>query len=132
MALSNTVVKNVYTGNGSTTVFPYTFDLDTDDGANVGVYVANAQGISSKVAASGYTIDTTAKTVTYPKTGDPLASGLKITICREIPNKQELNLENLGPFYAEDIEATLDRIVMMIQQLNEKISRATLADISEI
>ena len=131
MALSNTVVKNVYTGNDSTTVFPYTFALDTGDGDNVGVYVTDGEGVSSKVAATGYTIDTTAKTVTYPKTGDPLPSGRKITICREIPDKQELNLENLGPFYAEDIEGTLDRIVMMIQQLEEKVSRATLADISE-
>ena len=131
MALSNTVVKNKYTGNGSTTVFPYTFALAASDGDNVGVYVTDGEGVSQKVPATNYTIDTDAQTVTYPKTGDPLPVGRKITIVREIPSKQELNLENLGPFYAEDIEGTLDRIVMMIQQHDEKLSRATLADISE-
>lgn len=131
MALSNTVVKNVYEGNGSTKVFPYTFELDKNDGAYVGVYVTNESGVSSKVSASTYTINTTAKTVTYPKSGSALPSGQGLVICREIPNEQGLNLENLGPFYAEDIEGQLDRIVMMIQQLSEKVDRATLKDISE-
>ena len=37
---------------------------------------------------------------------------------------QELNLENQGPFFAEDIETALDRIVMQVQQINEQIDRS--------
>ena len=126
MSVQNQTVKNVYTGNGSTTVFPYTFDLLTTDGAHVGVYVTNDAGVSEPT--DNFTIDTTAKTVTYPKTGDALPSDKKIVIRREIPNEQELNLVNGGEFFADDIEGEMDREVMMIQQLQEEVDRAVKID----
>ena len=128
MSVQNQTVKNVYAGNGSTTVFPYTFALNEEDGEYVGVYVTNDDDVSEKT--TNFTINTTAKTVTYPKTGDPLPAGKKITLRREIPNEQELNLENLGPFFAEDVEDELDRIVMMIQQIYETNSRAITTDMA--
>ena len=126
MSVQNQTVKNVYAGNGSTTVFPYTFDLLTTDGEHVGVYVTNDAGVSEPT--TNFTIDTTAKTVTYPKTGDALPSGKKIVIRREIPNEQELNLVNGGEFFADDIEGEMDREVMMIQQLQEEVDRAVKMD----
>jgi len=128
MSVQNQTVKNVYAGNGSTTVFPYTFALNTDDGEYVGVYVTNDAGTSE--TTDNFTIDTTAKTVTYPTVGDPLESGKKITIKRELPNEQNLNLENLGPFFADDIESEMDREVMMIQQLAEEVERAVKVDMA--
>jgi len=128
MSVQNQDVKNVYAGNGSTTVFPYTFALNEDDSEYVGVYIANETGVSEPT--DNFTIDTNAGTVTYPKVGDPLEVGYKIVIRREIPNEQELNLENLGPFFAEDIEAELDRIVMMVQQLQESDDRSVKVDMS--
>lgn len=122
MTVSNTVVKNVYAGNGSTTVFPYTFALNTDDGQYVQVIVANEQG--AETVTDNFTIDTDARNVTYPAVGDPLPTGYKIVLKRTLPNIQELNLESQGPFFAEDIEAELDRQVMMIQQLQESNDRA--------
>ncbi len=128
MSVQNQTVKNVYAGNGSTTVFPYTFALNEEDGEYVGVYVTNDEDTSE--ATTNFTIDTSAQTVTYPKVGDALPAGKKITLRREIPNEQELNLENLGPFFAEDIEDELDRIVMMIQQIFETNSRAITTDMA--
>lgn len=128
MSVQNQTVKNVYAGNGSTTVFPFTFALLESDGEYVGVYVTNDVGVSEET--TNFTIDTTAKTVTYPAAGDPLESGKKITIRREVPNEQELNLENLGPFFAEDVESEMDREVMMIQQLAEGVSRAITVDMA--
>jgi len=128
MSVQNQTVKNVYAGNGSATVFPYTFALLESDGEYVGVYVTNDDGVSE--ATTNFTIDTTAKTVTYPTVGDPLEAGKKITIKREIPNEQELNLENLGPFFADDVEGEMDREVMMIQQLAEAVSRAITTDMA--
>jgi len=128
MSVQNQTVKNTYAGNGSTTVFPYTFALNTDDGEYVGVYVTNDAGTSE--TTDNFTIDTTAKTVTYPTVGDPLESGKKITIKRELPNEQNLNLENLGPFFADDIESEMDREVMMIQQLAEEVERAVKVDMA--
>ena len=129
MSVQNQTVKNVYAGNGSTTVFPFTFALLEADGEHVGVYVTNDLGTSE--ATDNFVIDTAAKTVTYPKTGDPLEAGRKITIRREIPNEQELNLENLGPFFAEDVEGEMDREVMMIQQLAEVTNRAITVDMAD-
>jgi len=129
VSVQNQAVKNVYAGNGSTTVFPYTFALNEDDGEYVGVYVTNDEGTSEET--DNYTIDTTAKTVTYPASGDPLEEGKKITIIRELPNEQNLNLENLGPFFADDVEDEMDREVMMIQQLAEQVSRAVKVDVTD-
>ena len=126
MSVQNQTVKNVYTGNGSTTVFPYTFDLLVADGEHVGVYVTNDAGVSEPT--DNFTIDTTAKTVTYPKTGDALPSDKKIVIRREIPNEQELNLVNGGEFFADDIEGEMDREVMMIQQLQDAVDRSIKVD----
>lgn len=128
MSVQNQTVKNVYDGNGSATVFPFTFALNAGDGEYVGVYVTNDAGTSE--ATDNFTIDADAKTVTYPKVGDPLPEGKKIVIRREIPNEQDLNLENLGPFFAEDIEGELDKEVMMIQQLAEEVERAVKVDMA--
>lgn len=109
-------------------MFPFTFALDATDVEHVGVYVTNDTGNSE--ATANFTINVQTKTVTYPKAGPPLETGKKITIRREIPNEQELNLENLGPFFAEDIERELDREVMMIQQLAEDINRSIKIDVA--
>lgn len=129
MSVQNQTVKNVYQGNGSTTVFPYTFALNEDDGDYVGVYVTNEEGVSE--LTTNYTINTTAQTVTYPRTGEPLPEDRKITILRELPNEQNLNLENLGPFFADDVEDEMDREVMMIQQLAEQVARAVKVDVTD-
>lgn len=130
MSVQNQIVKNVYAGNGSTTVFPFTFALNTSDGEYVKVYIADETEVSEET--TNFTIDTTVKTVTYPATGDPLPSGYKIIIRRELPNEQDLNLENNGAFFAEDIESTFDREVMMIQQLAEQLDRAVKVDMSSV
>ena len=128
MTVSNPTVKNTYAGNGSTTVFPFTFDLNVDDGEYVGVYVTDSDGYSQKV--TNYTINTSTKKVTYPKSGSPLPSGKRISIRRELPNVQDLNLVNLGEFFAEDIEDEFDYAVMLIQQLAEICSRAITTDMA--
>ena len=128
MSVQNQTVKNVYAGNGSTTVFPFTFALLETDGEYVKVYVTNDAGISEET--TNFEIDTQAKTVTYPKVGDPLPADKKIVIRREIPNEQELNLENLGPFFADDVEGEFDKEVMMIQQLAEEVERSVKVDMA--
>ena len=128
MTVSNPTVKNTYAGNGSTTVFPFTFDLNVDDGAHVGVYVTDSEGYSQRV--TNFSIDTSTKKVTYPTSGSPLPSGKKISIRRELPNVQDLNLVNLGEFFAEDIEDEYDYVVMLIQQLAEICSRAITTDMA--
>lgn len=128
MTVQNMTVKNVYEGNGSATVFPYTFVLSPEDGEHVGVYVTDENNISRRV--TNFTVDTAAKTVKYPIGGSPLPAGKRLTLRREIPAQQELNLENQGAFFAEDVETQFDRLVLMIQQLAETLQRAIVVDVA--
>lgn len=130
MSVQNQIVKNVYEGNGSTTVFPYTFALNETDGEHVKVYIADESELSTPT--DNFTIDTQLRTVTYPRTGAALPEGSKIVIRRELPNEQDTNLENNGAFFAETIEREFDREVMMIQQLAEQVDRAVKTDMSSV
>ena len=128
MTVQNTNNKNVYVGNGVTKVFPFTFYVIKENPEHIKVYVTNDDGID--VETDNYIIDIDNQTITYPKNGTPLAEGKKITITRELPLVQLLNLVNQGPFFAEDIEKALDKAIMLLQQLNEKASRTLRAAIS--
>lgn len=124
MTVENTNVKNSYSGNGVTTVFPYTFRLNDTDAQNVVVIITDDTGASEET--EDFTINTTAQTVTFPATpgADPLAEGYRITIYRSLPYTQTLNLINQGPFFAEEIEAAFDRQEMQIQQIAEAANRS--------
>ena len=125
MTVQNTIVKNIYKGNGSTTVFPYTFPLISTE--HIKCYITDTLGTTAETL--NFTIGD--GSITYPKDGSVLADGEKITIARELPLQQLMNLLNQGSFYAEDIEKSLDELVMMIQQLQEQITRTLKVSISE-
>lgn len=119
MTVQNSNVKNIYIGNGSTTSFPFTFPCPKAE--YIKVFVRKNNLIAQ---TDDFTVDLDNATVTYPKSGTPLAAGENLVILRELPLKQPLNLVNQGPFFAEDIETTLDEEVMMIQQLREQLGRS--------
>lgn len=124
MTVQNTIVKNIYKGNGSTTVFPYTFALIKNE--HIKVYITDKNG--KTVETSDFTVGD--GSITYPKNGVVLAEGEKLTVIRELPLHQVLNLLNQGPFYAQDIELTFDEVVMMLQQINERLGRSLCIDVS--
>ena len=129
MTVENPNVKNTYGGNGVTTVFPFTFLLNAEDMNNVVVTLTNEHGQEN--ATTDFTLSLNDKVVRYPKSGaQPLPHGWKITIQRQIPYTQTLNLTSQGPFFAEDIEAQLDRQEMQIQQLAEIVERTVRVSIS--
>ena len=129
MTVENPNVKNTYGGNGVTTVFPFTFLLNAEDVNNVVVTLTNEHGQEN--ATTDFTLSLNDKVVRYPKRGvQPLPHGWKITIQRQIPYTQTLNLTSQGPFFAEDIEAQLDRQEMQIQQLAEIVERTVRVSIS--
>lgn len=129
MTVENPNVKNTYGGNGVTTVFPFTFALNPEDVGNVLVILTNENGQES--LTTDFTISAQDKNIHYPKSGTPpLPHGWRITIQRQIPYTQTLNLVSQGPFFAEDIEAQLDRQEMQIQQLAEIAERTVRVDVS--
>lgn len=129
MTVENPNVKNTYRGNGSTTVFPFTFLLNPEDVNNVVVTLTDENG--TETSTTDFVLSLSDKNVIYPKSGtQPLPNGWKITIQRQIPYTQTLNLISQGIFYAEDIEAQLDRQEMQIQQLAEIVERTVRVSIS--
>lgn len=120
MTIQNQNAKNVYSGNGSTTVFPYTFAMNNDHPEYIHVYITGEDGVARET--TDFTVDVNAGNVVYPKPGSTapaLTTGQKITLLREVPLQQLLALFNQGPFFAEDIEKQFDETEMQIQQLGE-------------
>ena len=122
MTVQNENTKNIYVGNGSTTVFPFTFHIHDNNPDYIKVYVTGSDGVD--VLTDNYTIDMQDKKITYPKTGEPLKTGDRLTIDRELPFLQLLNLVNQGPFFAEEIEESFDKNIMLMQQIKDKLDRA--------
>jgi len=63
-----------------------------------------------------------------------LADDMELTITRNIPLTQGDDYANQTDFYPENHEATYDKLVMMIQHLQEQINRCvkvTVADYTE-
>lgn len=126
MTVQNTTVKDIYVGNGATTKFPITFQM-TDHPEYIKVYITGDDSVA--VETENFSVDRGAKTVTYPANGDPLPDGHKITIYRELPLYQLMNLVNQGPFFAENIELSFDDLTFICQQLNEKLNRTLSAGV---
>lgn len=122
MTVQKDLVKNIYVGNGGTTQFPITFDVNAEQPGYIHVYISNDD--NSTTETKNYTVDLISKIVTYPKSGEPLASGKKLVIMRELPLMQLMDLINQGDYYADDVEQAFDDLTMIAQQLSEKLARA--------
>lgn len=132
MSLTATSNKNQYNGDGVTTVFPFTFPLPAGStGSEIDVRVYDNNGAET-VLSSNFSIDLNNKNVTYPNVGGqaPLAAGINalpagwsIVIRRIEPLTQALVLTSQGVFDAKSIEGNFDKIVMMLQQLQEQLNR---------
>lgn len=127
MTVASQVNKVTYNGNGSVKVWPYSFRVL--EAAHLKVVVTDSLGDEITLSA-GYSVDLLNSTVTYPISGDALAAGSKITLIRELPLIQNMDLENQGPLEAEALERAYDALTMICQQLDERSRRAILGPIS--
>lgn len=123
MTVSSSVNKVSANGNGSTTVFPYSFKIfDQDD---LTVILRNASGgETTQTISTNYTVsgvgNASGGNVTM---GTAPASGESLTIIREQPLTQGLDLVANDPFPAASFEDTLDKLVFMVQQHEETLNR---------
>lgn len=121
MTVSSTTNKQSYNGNGSQSVFAYSFKIFA--AADVEVYV----GTTVKTLSTHYTLSGVGAAgggnVTFT-TGNIPASGTgNVTILRSLALTQGVDLVNYGRFDAEVIESQYDKLVMMVQQLQEQADR---------
>ncbi len=118
------VVTPVATG------YEFTFPYTTTD--TIKVYTTGNK-VDTEIESTDYTVDTTGAT---PKI--VFADGFTfeddqtyLTIMRDLAITQGTDLRNGDVIDAEVLEDTLDKIIMQMQQLNEKISRAVLSSVSD-
>ena len=124
MTISTTIIKNSYSGDGSTTVFPYTFKISAE--ADIQVIIRAANGTE------------TVKTLTtdYSVSGVGSASGGNVTmvtapsatetlvIRRETTQTQTVDLVENDPFTAETVEGAFDKSIAVAQELQEEVDRS--------
>ncbi len=127
MTVSSSTSRVSYNGNGSTTVFAYTFRVfDQDD---LTVIIRSANGTETvKTITTHYTVSGVGSAgggnvtmLTAP------ASGETLVIIREQDLIQELDIVPNDPFPASSVEDALDKLTFMVQQHEETLGLLVLA-----
>lgn len=133
MALTTTANRVGFSGNGVTTVWPFTFPIP--DATYLSVIYTDATGVDSTISVSAYSVSgigtTTGGNVTYPLVGSPIAASTKLTLVRTVPYTQTTVLSNQGGYYPEVLEARLDLITMEAQQLADLAARSLVVPASD-
>lgn len=138
MTISSTTRKaGPFDGNGVTTSFPFTFKVfNTSDITIVRTMPSGLE--ETLVLDSDYSVtlngDQDANpggTITYPVSGAPLPEDWRLTAVGALDFLQPTDITNGGGFYPQVIENALDRVTMLIQQLDEEIDRTIRIAVSD-
>jgi len=129
MTIAAGIDKDVYSGDGSKTEWPITFSVAGLSASEIYVYKTATSGVSTRLTTN-FSVDLTVPAVTYPVSGTKLQSGEQIVLIPMVTIKQASNYTNQGGVPPEVLEADLDRIIRISKQLDEKIARTPVADIS--
>jgi len=131
MTVSSTIRKaGPFAGNNAATTFPFSFKVFAK--GDVKVLLVNPNGLATALTLdSDYSVLLNANQdsnpggwVTYPISGNPLASGYQLVTLGDLAYDQETDITNQGGFYPSVIEDMSDRSTIQIQQLAEITSRA--------
>ena len=110
MTVSNTTNENYYSGNGSQTVFQYTFKIFAE--TDLQVYLGGV------LQTTGYSVSDVGNenggNVTFDTA--PVSGTGNVALVRSIPLTQGVDLVQYGRFDAEVIEEALDKAVIQSQQ----------------
>lgn len=124
MTISTTTSRQIYNGNGVTTVFafPYRFLRNEDLEVyriNDSTGVVTTLALSTDYTVSGADNDAggNVTTTVAPATGE------RLVIVRVVDLTQEVDYITGDPFPAETHERALDRLTMISQQLQEELDR---------
>lgn len=124
MTLESAASKAVYTGNGATTEFPFSFKVWDED--QILVSVTDAQGYVQETGEYSVTLSAGGGTVSYLHEGAPLPMGWKLALTRDMPFTQEDDYITGTRFDPEVIETALDKATAERQQLLEQLRRAVI------
>lgn len=128
MTISSTANKVVLYGNGVATGWPYKFPIPNQ--SQMAVIVTDPLGNQTTLTQSQYTVTgiggKSGGSVTYPLAGSPLAALWSITILRTLPLVQQTDIVNQDGFFPDVLEATVDYLTMVDQQLSEALGRGVV------
>jgi len=132
--VTTTTTKVPYSCNGSTTEFDFSFPITSTSDLKVMTRVT-ATGVEATLTESThYTLSATNNDYTNGGTVTTVAtyaSGITLHLIRNTPQTQSTTLQDSGILRVAALEAGLDRAVMLIQQLQEQLNRATLIPATE-
>lgn len=132
MTITTTSSSITYTGDGSNTVWNYSFLIPADSDAVITITTI-ATSETQVLDPSVYTItginNPVGGSVTYPLSGSPLSTAFRISIQRILPLTQEIDLVNQDGFYPEVVENEFDYLTMLVQQLQDEISRVFIVPV---
>ena len=125
MTVSTTTSKVSYSGNGSTTVFAYTFKVFDEDDLTV-ILRDNTTGTETVQAiTTNYTVSGVGNTgggnVTFVAAP---ATGKTVVVRRESDQTQTTDYTPNDPFPAEAHEDALDKLTFIAQEVQEELNRA--------
>ncbi|MBU6407849.1 MAG: hypothetical protein KGS44_12050, partial [Alphaproteobacteria bacterium] len=123
-----------YAGNGSTTAFAFAFKVFSTSQVRVTRAVV-ATGVETTLAlTTDYTVSLNSNQDTNPGGTVTLlvapTAAQSVTITSNVANLQPTALANLGGFYPDVINDSLDRATIQIQQLDERLDRALVIPVS--
>lgn len=134
MAISSTSRKSgPYSCNGINTSF--SFDFKVFEASDLLVVSTDLSGAETDlIKDTDYTVTLNADQNVSPggsiTTTAVHASGFKVTITTQLPATQEVTIPNGGAFYPEVVNDALDRLTILLQQVQEKVDRCIKTAIS--
>ena len=119
MSLTTTINRNDYTGDGATVSFAYTFLIFVN--TDLQVYV---NGVL-KVLTTDYTVTNAGQ----PNGGNVVfnvapGAALAVTLIRVLPFTRTSNYVDNDPFAMATLNNDLDKLTMLVQQINESVGRS--------
>lgn len=130
MTVANTTTKLQYKGNGENRTFGITFPLA--DGSHLRLFLTTPQGMESEITKN-FAFSDTLDSVTYPtlESGmEALADGYTLTLLRQTPPTQELDLQSGHALDAEELERGFDKLTCLVQEAQEQMARAICYPVS--
>ena len=128
MSIASTTRKaGPYTGNGVTTIFPFSFKVFAS--SDLVVTQTDLSGVETTLTlTTNYTVSLNANQDANPGgtvtcVSAPI-SGYLLTLTSGVPELQPVVLTNNGGFYPSVINDALDRLTIFAQQISEQMSRS--------
>ena len=125
MTVSSTTTKNSYSGDGSTTVFAYTFKIFDEDDITVIVRTDATGSETIKTKTTHYTVSgvgsASGGNITF---GTAPISGETVVLLRDTAQTQTTDYTPNDPFPAAAHEDALDRMTFLAQEIQEELDRA--------